>query len=108
MSKEAIHRIVSDSMIVCMFAPLYNEKIMVFALSSLFGETWSVEDLEQVDMRIMSQEPLFNMREGITKKDDTLPARLLDEPKPDGPITGEVVALKELNKDYYTRPWAMI
>ncbi len=56
----------------------------------------------------MCQERLFNMHEGITKKDDTLPARLLDEPKPDEPIRGEVVPLKELMEDYYMRPWAMI
>jgi aldehyde:ferredoxin oxidoreductase len=49
----------------------------------------------------MCQERLFNMREGITEKDDTLPARLLEEPKPDGPTKGEVVPLKELKKDYY-------
>ena len=41
------------------------------------------------------------MREGITARDDTLPARLLAEPKPDGPTQGEVVPLEELKKDYY-------
>ena len=41
------------------------------------------------------------MREGVTEKDDTLPARLLAEPKPDGPTKGSVVPLKELKEDYY-------
>jgi aldehyde:ferredoxin oxidoreductase len=49
----------------------------------------------------MCQERLFNMREGISEKDDTLPARLLTEPKPDGPTKGEVVPLKELKEAYY-------
>ena len=58
-------------------------------------------DIEEVGLRIMCQERLFNMREGITQKDDTLPARLLEEPRTDGPTKGEVVPLEELKKDYY-------
>ena len=41
------------------------------------------------------------MREGLTRKDDTLPARLLNEPKPDGPTAGVVVPLEELKDEYY-------
>ena len=51
-------------------------------------------------MRIQCQERLFNMREGLTRKDDTLPARLLNEPKPDVP-KGSVVPLEELKDNYY-------
>lgn len=99
--QAAISRIVRDSMIVCTFAPFYHEKMIADALSSMFGESWSIEDLEEAGVRIMCQERLFNMREGITEKDDTLPARLLEEPKPDGPTKGAVVPLKELKEDYY-------
>ena len=49
----------------------------------------------------MCQERLFNMREGITRKDDTLPGRLLNEPKPNGPTKGQVVPLEELKDDFY-------
>lgn len=52
-------------------------------------------------MRVMCQERLFNMREGITRKDDSLPARLLDKPKPDGPTQGDAVPLEELKNDFY-------
>jgi aldehyde:ferredoxin oxidoreductase len=41
------------------------------------------------------------MREGITRKDDVLPGRLLKEPKPDGPTGGMVVPLEELKDRYY-------
>ena len=99
--QAAISRMVRDSLIVCTFTPLYAEEMVVKVLSSLFGETWSAADIKEVGLRIMCQERLFNMREGITEKDDTLPARLLEEPKPDGPTKGEVVPLKELKKDYY-------
>jgi aldehyde:ferredoxin oxidoreductase len=98
----AISRIVRDSMIVCTFAPLYHEKMLADSLSALSGETWSVENLKEVGVRIMCQERLFNMRQGMTEKEDTLPPRLLEEQKPDGPTKGKVVPLKELKEDYYT------
>jgi aldehyde:ferredoxin oxidoreductase len=97
----AISRMARDSMIICSFPRLFSDQLMAEAYSSLFGESWSVEDLKEVGTRVMCQERLFNMREGITGKDDTLPLRLLKEPKPDGPTRGTVVPLKELKEDYY-------
>jgi aldehyde:ferredoxin oxidoreductase len=97
----AISRMARDSMIICSFPRLFSDNLMAEAFSSLFGETWSVEDLKEVGMRVMCQERLFNMREGITEKDDNLPLRLLEEPKPDGPTRGTVVPLKELKEGYY-------
>jgi aldehyde:ferredoxin oxidoreductase len=70
-------------------------------VSSILGEARSFDDLKEAGMRIMCQERLFNMREGITREDDALPGRLLNEPKPDGPTKGAVVPLEELKNDYY-------
>lgn len=98
----ASSRIIRDSFIACTFPGLIlTMPIIADAVSALFGETWSVDDLKRVGTRIMCQERLFNMREGITRKDDTLPSRLLNEPKPDGPTPGAVVPLEELKDDYY-------
>lgn len=98
----AIRRIISDSVPVCTFAAIiFDNIILARVIASLFGESWSVDDLKEVGLRIMCQERLFNMREGITRKDDSLPARLLNEPKPDGPTKGAVVPLEELKDDYY-------
>ena len=97
----AISRIVRDSIIVCTFTPVFSEKIVCQVLSSLFGETWSIEDYKEAGIRVMCQERLFNMREGITRKDDALPERLLSEPKPDGPTKGMVVPLEPLLDDFY-------
>ncbi|MFH1490154.1 MAG: aldehyde ferredoxin oxidoreductase C-terminal domain-containing protein, partial [Pseudomonadota bacterium] len=99
--KAAVSRMVRDSMILCTFGPVYSNKIIAEALTALFGETWDLEDLDQAGLRIICQERLFNMREGITAKDDTLPARLLEEPKPDGPTKGAVVPLQALKEEYY-------
>ena len=98
----AIQATVRDSIILCSFAGrVFSERIIADALSSLFGESWSVDNVKEAGMRIMCQERLFNMREGVTRKDDTLPARLLNEPKPDGPTQGVVVSLEELKDDFY-------
>jgi len=99
--KAAVSRMVRDSMILCTFGPLYSNQMIADSLSALLGDNWSVEDLDEVGLRIICQERLFNMREGITAKDDTLPARLLKEPKPDGPTKGVVVPLDELKEEYY-------
>jgi aldehyde:ferredoxin oxidoreductase len=98
----AVGQIISDSLILCSFGKqAFPEPVLSEVLSSLFGETWSIEDFKEVGLRIMCQERLFNMREGITREDDTLPERLLKEPKPDGPTKGEVVPLEELKDSYY-------
>ncbi len=98
----ATGRIIRDSIVICAFPGLIVTNTMLpDVVSSLFGEPWSVDDLNKVGMRTMCQERLFNMREGITRKDDTLPARLLNEPKPDGPTKGVVVPLEKLTDDYY-------
>jgi aldehyde:ferredoxin oxidoreductase len=49
---------------------------------------------------------LFNAREGITRKDDTLPSRFLDDPMPEGPGKGQTVDLDPMLDDYYRlRGW---
>ena len=78
-----------------------GNKLVAEMLTSLFGEPWSVEDVLEVGTRIICQERLFNAREGLTREHDTLPARLLKEPKPDGPTKGAVVPLEELKDSFY-------
>ncbi|MFC1910742.1 aldehyde ferredoxin oxidoreductase family protein [Chloroflexota bacterium] len=104
----AIGRIVRDSMIICTFLTqgppsmqVISDGLLAGVLSSVDNEPWSVDELKQAGVRIMCQERLFNMREGLTRQDDSLPDRLLKEPKPDGPTKGVVVPLEELKDDFY-------
>jgi aldehyde:ferredoxin oxidoreductase len=99
--RGAITRILCDSMLLCTFPGMMYGDILAEAVSSMTGQSWSMNDLNRVGERIMCQERLFNMREGFTRKDDTLPGRLLKEPKPDGPTKGAVVPLEELKDDFY-------
>jgi aldehyde:ferredoxin oxidoreductase len=98
----AIGRILGDSLILCTFpGPMYTREMQADALSSLFTQPWSVAELNEAGERVMCKERLFNMREGLTRKDDALPDRLLKEPKPDGPTKGAVVPLEELKDRFY-------
>jgi aldehyde:ferredoxin oxidoreductase len=100
--QAATGRILGDSLIMCTFpGPMYTREMMAEALSGMFEEPWSVAELNQVGERVMCQERLFNAREGLTREHDTLPARLLNEPKPDGPTKGAVVPLETLKDDFY-------
>jgi aldehyde:ferredoxin oxidoreductase len=98
----AIDAMIRDSVLNCAFGrPAVDLGIMAEVLTALSGELWSTNRLTEVGLRIMCQERLFNAREGITRKDDSLPTRLLNEPKPDGPSKGAVVPLEELKDSYY-------
>jgi len=98
-----------DALGYCIFPP--NNGGMEFTeIASLFsyvvGVPFTEQDLFKTGERIWNLERLFNFREGITGKDDTLPPRLLKEPMPAGPAKGQVVELDILLKDYYqTRDW---
>jgi aldehyde:ferredoxin oxidoreductase len=49
---------------------------------------------------------LFNLREGLTADQDTLPERFMTQPLPDGPRKGATVDVSKLVQTYYTvRGW---
>jgi len=57
--------------------------------------------------RIFNLERLFNLKAGLTARDDTLPKRMLEEPMPEGPAKGMVVHLDEMLPQYYrVRGWS--
>ena len=98
----ASNRILADSIPTCSFLrAVFDPALMAQIISAIRGEPCTDEDIKKVGYRTQCQERLFNMREGLTRKDDTLPARLLNEPKPDGPTAGVVVPLEELKDEYY-------
>lgn len=99
----ATGRILCDSLILCTFPAhaVYDREMMAEALSGVFSKPWTLAKLEEVGERVMCQERLFNAREGLTREDDSLPDRLLIEPKPDGPTSGAVVPLEALKDDFY-------
>lgn len=93
--------IIRDSIPICIFSRVFDDDLLMEFASSLDGKTWSVEKMVEFGERVMCLERMFNMREGTTRKDDSLPSRLLHEPLPDGPDKGALVPLEELKDSFY-------
>jgi aldehyde:ferredoxin oxidoreductase len=63
-----------------------------------------MEELKAISERIWGLTRLFNVREGFTRKDDTLPQRLFDEPSTKGPSKGQVMdkaSWEKMLDEYY-------
>jgi aldehyde:ferredoxin oxidoreductase len=92
---------VLHSFLVCDFAskfiPLSLEDYSDY-IQSATGETFSRKDFEDIAERIETLIRMFNNREGLTRKDDTLPYRTLHEPLPDGPAKGQSIGEENLDK----------
>src|SRR5436305_2562718 len=77
-----------DSLILCkflrgVFTDLYSESAEL--LRHVTGWNVTGAELRTVARRIMTAKKLFNVREGWTPAEDTLPQRMLSEELPGGP-----------------------
>ncbi|MBM3613773.1 MAG: aldehyde ferredoxin oxidoreductase, partial [Alphaproteobacteria bacterium] len=67
---------------------------------------WTVEKLLEVGERVWNLERKYNLAAGFSKKDDTLPARILKDAAKTGPAKGMVNGLKDMLPKYYeVRGW---
>ncbi|MFN2135788.1 MAG: aldehyde ferredoxin oxidoreductase family protein [Candidatus Promineifilaceae bacterium] len=98
---------VIDSLVYCKFANMaVAEEFFARTLTAVTGEAFTEEDLMQVGERVWTLERLYNLREGFTDADDTLPERLLNEPVREGPSEGFTANLAPMLKEYYAfRGW---
>ncbi len=65
------------------------------------GLKMSKEDIIRVSERVALTERAYNSRLGLTREDDALPRRFLEEPIPDGPNRGQVMDVLEPLKDQF-------
>jgi aldehyde:ferredoxin oxidoreductase len=73
-------------------------------LTYITGETFSSGHLQEIGARIFNLERMYNLREGFTARDDTLPWRILHEPTFKGMRSGH--PLPQLLPRYYKhRGW---
>jgi aldehyde:ferredoxin oxidoreductase len=73
---------------------------------SVTGENMKPEQVLTVGERITNLDRAFNVREGLTRKDDSLPERFLKESLPEGDSKGHVVNLDLMLDEYYeARGW---
>jgi len=98
-----------DCMVLCKFgarnAFANSWDNMVTLVNAATGQGYTVDELKRVGARAWTMERLFNLREGLSKKDDTLPERLFTTPIHDGPSKGAVVNKTDFDNEleaYYS------
>jgi len=94
-----------DSLIVCKFSRnLFTLRELADLLGWITGFEYSQKSILETGEKTVKKEREFNKREGFTKKDDTLPWRILNEPSPVGKSKDSYISEKELEKmkkEYY-------
>ncbi|MBM4286780.1 MAG: aldehyde:ferredoxin oxidoreductase [Deltaproteobacteria bacterium] len=100
----------ADALGLCRFAQNFNStnhmNLTDFSrlISYATGLDLSEAELRRIGERIITLERLFLMREGLDRRNDTLPDRYFDEPLPLGPYQGEHLdrkAFETMLTEYY-------
>lgn len=96
-----------DSTGICLFTTFgMGGEDIALLLSTATGFKVDINEFMKIGERIWNLERLFNLKAGFTRKDDTLPMRILKEPIKTGPSKGEIEELDKMLDDYYkVRGW---
>jgi aldehyde:ferredoxin oxidoreductase len=95
---------------VCDFCCWDNERLSLLAWAVTgFEEFKDVRNFELAGERIVNLIRVFNVREGMSSKDDVLPPRIHEDPHTSGPTKGRVLPrewFEKMKKEYYElRGW---
>ena len=101
---------VVESLGVCKYGtlipPVLFYEDIVTAFEVTVGVSLTEAEFRLTGERIVNLNRAFNIREGIRRKDDSLPRRLTHTPAPDGPSKGQIVELDQMLDEYYEqRGW---
>jgi aldehyde:ferredoxin oxidoreductase len=93
----------NDSLCLCTFCSSGvwgsdTDKIVTNMLNPLCGWNWKTDDYWMAAKRIVTAERVFNVREGISSKDDRLPKRMYAEKLPEGPKKGAIFTAEDQKK----------
>jgi aldehyde:ferredoxin oxidoreductase len=99
-----------DCLVACQFVKdAIGKERYVKMLNAATGMKMTTDEFVRVGERIWNLVRMFNLREGFSRKDDTLPKRILTEPLPSGIARGQRLTESQLNKmldEYYAlREW---
>jgi len=106
--KKLIHaRMSLDLAPLCMFhwPVLQDFTIMSNLLSAATGIEFSINGLNEIGERVHNLERVYNVRLGLSRKEDSLPERLTEDPLPEGPAKGEVWDADLIDKFYEACGW---
>jgi len=78
------------------------------ALELTTGIKLTEQEIMDVGSRITTVERMFGIREGMGRKDDTVPKRFTDTPLTEGGSSGTVMDIELMLDEYYTeRGWSL-
>lgn len=73
------------------------------------GKDWEVDQLLKVSERVRNLERMFDVRQGLTRADDSLPKKFFEQPLSKGRYKGEVIdkeKFEQMKDEYYElRGW---
>jgi len=90
---------------------MQNMEILTFdraseVIEATTGMRMTPAEVRLVGARIVNLERAFNVREGIRRRDDSLPRRFREEPLTEGASSGTVFDQEPMLDEYYTeRGW---
>jgi len=104
---------VADNLGVCKWLYglfIYQDADMATQVFNLVtGKDWDLNHLLKVSERVRNLERMFDVRQGLRRKDDSLPKKFFDEPLKSGPYKGEVLdreKFEQMKDEYYDiRGW---
>jgi len=102
---------VYDTLGMCKFSRgLFFIEGLLDGVKAVTGKNFDVSEMMTIGERIYNLERLYNVREGLTRKDDYLPYRVTHDPISNGVSKGHYVKEEELQKmldEYYmVRGWS--
>ena len=78
-------------------------------MEAITGLSFTPDEIMRVGERLTNLARVFNVREGFTRADDTLPERLMTEPLRAGAPKGQLISREDLDRmldEYYAeRGW---
>ena len=97
----------TDASGICLFSTMAMPPAMLAEMvGASLGMPFGPEQGLEVGERIWNLERVYNLRAGLSRKDDALPPRMLKEPLGEGMSAGHVVPLEPMLAEYYRlRGW---
>jgi aldehyde:ferredoxin oxidoreductase len=97
------YRAIHNSLVICIFVNPPPDQL-INALNYATGFTYDLDQLKRTGERIVNMKRLFNLKMGLTRKDDRLPKIVLTPLE--GPLEGNVPDLDLQLSEYYAfRKW---
>ena len=109
--KQQDEKAAEESLIVCQFPYGIGllDEILAEMVSAATGEDWTLETMRKAGERIWNLSRIFNVREGLSRKDDYLPEKFSKEGIEDGPLKGQTMSVERqdymLDRYYEYRGW---